>query len=98
MSGGGARRGLAGCPKSSPLPSGEGQGGEGVPDSLRLPVPGEIVEVPADDRGDGGIDVLMDRAGVTQTELVSVAEWANGPWGRFPTCQEIGRLEICPTA
>ena len=37
--------------------------------SLLLPAPGEIEQVPADDRGDGGIDVLMDRAGVTQSEL-----------------------------
>ena len=30
--------------------------------SLRLPAPGEIEEVPADDRGDGRIEGLMNRA------------------------------------
>lgn len=37
--------------------------------SLRLPAPGEIEDGQADDRGDSRIDVLMERAGVTQTEL-----------------------------
>ena len=37
--------------------------------SLRLPVPGDIEEAPADDLGDGRIEGLMARAGVTQTEL-----------------------------
>ncbi len=37
--------------------------------SLRLPVPGEIEEAPADDRGDDRLEGLMNRAGITQREL-----------------------------
>ena len=44
-------------------------GNTGQGRSPGLSVPGEIEEVRADDRGDGRIEGLMARAGVTQTEL-----------------------------
>ncbi len=34
-----------------------------------MPAPGEIEEQSGEDRGDGGIEAMMERAGVTQTEL-----------------------------